>query len=244
MGYEPSQEVVRRRAELGHGRQSACRSMDTRSPARRVYRLVLWAGLGALLAGCVYDSGDRCSPGQTLLNDAFCLCGEGTVLIGATCVPCAENEVPGSGECVCATGFARPAEGAACEALTSTLGVACDTATSPCADATNDLCHATSDTAGYCTSACTSSTDCEGGYACDTAATPAYCRRPPVGAGQACTTDAECTDTEATLCESFMAHACVVVCAPAAPDCFPGTKCCDFTMFGAPAPFCLPDGAC
>ncbi|MEO8180956.1 MAG: hypothetical protein ABI895_19145 [Deltaproteobacteria bacterium] len=200
--------------------------------------------MAALIAGCVYDSDDRCSPDQTLLSEAFCLCPEDSVLIANDCVPCGENEVAGSGGCVCAAGFSRPAEGAACEVLPSTLGVACDTASTPCADATDRLCHAASGTAGYCTRACTSSADCEGGYACDTAATPAYCRRPPVRAGKACMTAADCAGTEAPVCESFMAHACVVVCAPATPDCFPGTKCCDFTMRGAPAPFCLPEGAC
>lgn len=244
MGDEALRDSLRRRAAVGQDRQGGRESGGYRGAARRTYRLVLFAGLGGLIAGCVYDSDDRCSPGQSLLNDAFCLCPEGSVLIGDDCVPCAENEVPGGSGCVCATGFSRPAEGAACEAPPMTLGVACDTANAPCTDATDDLCHATSGTAGYCTSDCTTSADCRGGYACDTAATPAYCRRPPVGAGQACMSDAECAGTEATMCETFMAHACVVICAPASPDCFPGLKCCDFTMLGAPAPFCLPDGAC
>jgi hypothetical protein len=219
----------------------------TGGPRRRRGRGVRLGALvftGALFLGCLYDADDRCSPGTALIDGIVCVCAEGSVLTDEGCVACGENEVAASGACVCASGFSRASEGAPCAAGPSTLGVACDTASAPCTDATYDVCHVTSGTAGYCTEGCASSADCEGGFACDVAATPPYCRRPPTGAGQTCATDADCAGTEATLCESRMSHQCVVVCDPAASECFPGMKCCDFTMFGAPAPFCLPDGSC
>lgn len=201
-----------------------------------------WCGLA--LSGCVYDADDRCGPGQTPLGKGLCVCLPGSVLTVAGCVACGENEVAAGAECVCAEGFSRAGEGAACEQRASGLGAACDAASSACPDPAYGLCFATDGSAGYCTEECTSSEDCEGGYACDTAAAPPFCRRPPVGAGQPCTSDAECTG-EATFCESFMLRQCVVSnCSPEADDCFSGTQCCDFTQFGAPVTFCLPTGAC
>ena len=232
--------------QRARGSSAPQRGRGSRSARRAragAVRLGAWALLGALSYGCLYDEDDRCSAGQWLFDGAVCVCGEGSVLTEAGCVPCGENEVPGVSACDCAPGFSRAAADAPCTAAPSTLGVACD-ATTPCADAAYGVCQAANGSAGYCTEACTTSDDCEGGYACDTAATPPYCRRPPSGAGRSCTDSTECADTEATLCESFMLHQCVVVCDPTAPDCFPGTQCCDFTMFGAPAPLCLPLGAC
>jgi hypothetical protein len=200
--------------------------------------------VGSLLLGCLYDADDRCSPGTVLVGETVCVCTEGSVLTDEGCVVCGENEVAGSGGCVCAAGFSRSSEGAPCQAAASALGLACDASSAPCTDPTYNVCHVTSGTSGYCTEGCASSGDCDGGFACDTTATPAYCRRPPTGAGQTCSADAECAGTEATMCETFMSHQCVVVCDVAAPDCFPGMTCCDFTMFGAPAPFCLPEGSC
>jgi hypothetical protein len=235
----------KRRSAAFARRGVAAGSMGPSGPRRlRWARGAALAFMGSLLLGCLYDADDRCSPGTVLFGETVCVCAEGSVLTDAGCVVCGENEVAGSGACVCAPGFSRGSEGASCEPAPSTLGVACDTASAPCADATYDVCHLTSDTDGYCTNGCTGSADCDGGFACDTLATPAYCRRPPTGAGMSCSADADCAGTEATLCESRMSHQCVVICDPAAADCFPGLKCCDFTMFGAPAPFCLPDGSC
>jgi len=243
MTNEASSNGAGRRAAIernGHGERL---TGSTHHRRRRVARLGALVLTGALFLGCLYDADDRCSPG-TVFDGVVCLCAEGSVLTDDGCVVCGENEVAGSGACVCASGFSRASEGAPCEEAPSTLGVACDTTSAPCADAAYDVCHVTTGSAGYCTEGCASSTDCEGGFACDVAATPPYCRRPPTGAGQTCAADVDCAGTEATLCESRMSNQCVVVCDPAAPDCFPGMKCCDFTMFGAPAPFCLPDGSC
>jgi hypothetical protein len=226
---------------LARGEGSKCAAGPER---RRWLRCVGLAFTATLLLGCLYDADDRCSPGTVLFGGTVCVCAEGSALTDEGCVVCGENEVAGAGGCVCAVGFSRSSEGAPCQAAASALGLTCDTLSAPCADTTYDVCHVTNGTGGYCTKSCADSGDCDGGFACDTAATPPYCRRPPAGAGMTCSGDADCAGTEATLCESRMSHQCVVVCDAAAQDCFPGLKCCDFTMYGAPAPFCLPDGSC
>ena len=250
MADETLWKRARRSAAMERPARGDGRVSSARERVRRALRLARCAVLGPLISGCLYDAEVPCSPGQVLVNDAVCVCAEGSALTDQGCVPCGQNEVAGANGCVCADGTSRAAEGAPCEAGPSALGVACDTQGAPCSDAAYNVCHVTSDsggsaTGGYCTEACTSSEDCEGGYACDVAATPTYCRRPPTGMGLACASNDDCAGNEASFCEGFMLHQCVVAnCSTAAQDCFPGTKCCDFTAFGAPAPFCLPDGAC
>jgi hypothetical protein len=245
MGNASSRRTVRPRTSDGHSGAAARHSTAFRSKRSAVHPIVLFAGLAAAIAACVYDSDDRCSPDQVLYDDGRCICVEGTVLTAQGCVPCGENEVAGGSECVCIEGFSRPTPDSPCQALPSALGVACDVSGAPCSDPSYALCFAASGSAGYCTSECTTSEECVGGYVCDVAAAPPYCRRPPTGVGRACATDADCADTEAAYCESFMLHQCVVRdCSPADQDCFPGTQCCDLSEFGVPAPLCLPNGAC
>jgi hypothetical protein len=244
-GNATSKTIVRRRTVDGNYGRPGRHSTGVRSNDRAGYPIVLFAGLAAIVAACVYDSDDRCSPGQVLFDDYRCTCAEGAVLTAQGCVPCGENEVPGGSGCVCAEGFSRPTDDTPCQALPSALGVACEVTGAPCSDPSYSLCFAASGTAGYCTSECTTSEECVGGYVCDVAAAPPYCRRPPTGFGRACETDADCADTEATYCDSFTLHQCVVRdCSPANQDCFPGTRCCDLSQFGVPAPLCLPNGAC
>jgi hypothetical protein len=210
---------------------------------RRLYRFALFAGFGALVAGCVYDSDDRCNAGMVLLGP-FCTCPEGSVLTGQECVPCGENEVAGGTACVCAEGFSRASEDSPCREGPAGLGAACG-AGATCPDPAYGLCFTPSGSAGYCTSECATSEDCDAGYACNTSATAPYCQRPPSGAGVACAAAADCDGKDASFCESFMLHECVVPgCSPEAQDCFPGMRCCDFRSFGAPTTFCLPAGAC
>ena len=143
---------------------------------------------------------------------------------------------------MCDAGFSRPAPGQPCVAAPSALGAPCDAAGATCSDATYGVCIGANGGAGYCTRECASGDPCEGGYACDTAATTPFCRRPPVGAGTPCERDADCAGTEATFCESFVLHQCVVQgCSAAAADCFAGSQCCEQL---APVPLCLPNGAC
>lgn len=197
--------------------------------------------------GCLYDPQDRCSAGEVLAPDGFrCVCGEGFAWTAAGCVACAEDEVPGPSGCACAEGLVRSSPEAACEAVPSALGRACNPSGATCAEAPYDYCHVTTGTAGYCTQrGCVSSGECEAGYACNSAATPSYCERPPRGMGQACASAADCAGTDATWCDTFMTHTCIVQgCSVAAQNCFGGGSCCDLSQFGVPQPLCLPPGAC
>ncbi|MET0790199.1 MAG: hypothetical protein ABW061_01645 [Polyangiaceae bacterium] len=212
---------------------------------------MLLAFLGLLgVTSCLYDSGSRCDPGQRFDSAAgLCVCDEAQNLIAGDlgCVSCGEHEVAGNDTCACAQGFARPSAGAACTDFPPALGTPCES-NKDCPDATYDTCHLTSDTSGYCSNACTDSSSCAGGYACDTAATPSYCKRPPTGQGQSCASDDDCAGTDATWCEIFNTHVCYVQgCSLTKNDCFPGKECCDLSTASAGLmknPICVDTGSC
>jgi len=129
------------------------------------------------------------------------------------------------------------------------MGRACDALSGPCTDPKYAICHVTSGSTAYCTSGCTTSADCQGGYACDATTGPAYwpsyCKRPPVGAGQACQSSADCAGTEATYCDLVVTHQCLVQgCKRTPDDCFSGTQCCDLSVFGVAQPVCVSTGTC
>lgn len=204
--------------------------------------------LAFAIVGCVYDSDQRCGEGQVLETEGSetCICAPGYATTPTGCVRCGQHETAGATGCVCEAGYSRASETAPCTATPAGLGTACDATSNPCMDATYNFCHATSGTAGYCTvQNCTSETGCSGGYVCDLAASPSYCRRPPVGAGTPCESDANCAGTEATYCDTSQSHSCVVQGCTLAPDnCFTGTECCDLSIYGITAPLCVPAGAC
>ena len=204
-----------------------------------------WCLTVLLLGGCVYDSSARCDEGQVLFDDLRCVCAEGSALGAHGCVPCGEHEVAGESGCVCADGYSRASAEATCELSVTARGNACS-AEMPCTDPVYNHCQAGAGGAGYCTSSgCTSSADCGGGYACDTAVSPSICRRPPLGADQSCTSSADCEGTEATFCDAVITHSCRVEgCSLAPDDCFEGTECCDLSGFGVPLPICVAQGGC
>lgn len=211
-------------------------------------RLRAWfgaAGLGLLaqaFTGCLYDADTRCGEGMGEFDEANnrCVCPEGSVYTEAGCVTCGEHEVASPSGCNCEEGYSRPSADAPCAETPSGLGADCDPAASTCA-APFDHCEAGSN-GGYCTSSCTTSDDCEGGYACNAAS---ICQRPPVGLGTPCETAEDCAGTEATYCDTFVAHSCQVQGCQLEPDnCFSGFECCDLTAFGVPEPLCIPQGAC
>lgn len=200
-------------------------------------------GYAATTTGCVLCAANE----EVGATGCVCKAGYGRASAAAPCAACGENEVVGAtGACGCAPGFTKSSAGAVCVAAAAAQGVACDTASKPCADATYSYCHAVAGTAGYCTTqGCTSDTACTGGYVCDLAGAPAYCRRPPVGAGVTCTTDADCAGTEATYCDTFVTMTCLVQGCTLTPDnCFAGTECCDLSAYGIAQPLCVAAGGC
>lgn len=194
------------------------------------------------IAGCVYDPDDRCSPGQVVVEHDRCACEPGLVAIDGVCQPCPENELEENGVCVCVEGYTRPAEGSECVSATPGLGVACEDA-ADCA--TEPFTHCQADAAGdYCTATgCAGSAECPGGYACETDASPPYCKRPPVGQSAPCASQDDCAGYEATFCVP-QGNVCLVQgCGADGVECFEGWICCDLTVFGFPM-VCVPEGEC
>jgi hypothetical protein len=213
------------------------------APARSKHRyaLVLFALFGSLPSACVYDSKDRCGPHQVMYQDLRCVCDMQSATTATGCEPCGAHEIPGATGCVCEAGYTKP-EGGVCEPAPMGLGTECVDSTQ-CTDAAYPHCEVGTDAKGYCTNNCASPADCTGGYACDAAAS--ICRRPPVGLGKSCTSDADCAGTEATYCDTFQSHSCLVQGCSLAPDnCFTGMECCDLSAFGVAQPLCIPQGAC
>lgn len=202
--------------------------------------------LGALMA-CTYDPNNRCDQNEQLYGDGIkCVCVKGAAMTATGCVMCGENQVPGDGGCACAPGYAPTADGGSCVAVPAGLGVACGGDGGSCADPTYNHCEGADAGAGYCTNTgCASSSDCANGYGCSTAESPSVCLRPPSGMGQSCMTNADCAGTQATYCDTFVSHQCLVQgCTVTPNDCFVGWQCCDLSGFGVPQPICVPMGAC
>lgn len=217
---------------------------------------VALAAIPAMTAGCLYTASERCGPGEVQDVTDVCVCAPGnvpvyrdiTVLspVSATelkpfssCTPCGNHQVVSGDKCACAPGFVQGATGC----MISNLGATC-AADADCAAGDQKYCSLP---AGYCTrSGCAINADCnaDADYACATTATPAYCQRPPLGQGAACTAaqgDPACT-SEAPLC---VLGGCV---APPGcqtdGDCTPKRKCCDFTHLGQPGVTLCLAGAC
>jgi hypothetical protein len=191
-----------------------------------------------VLSSCLYDSSDRCDPGQAYDSSAgLCVC-TGHSTPGMT--------ESGSQGCVCEEGYQRPSPEAECEAGPDALGRACE-ADQDCPVAPYDTCHLLEDGSGYCTNVGCAADECEGGYACDTVAEPTYCARPPSGAGKQCKDDADCAGTEATWCDIYSSHVCYVEgCAVDGNDC-PGKECCDLAAASAGLvrkTICVDPGTC
>jgi hypothetical protein len=194
----------------------------------------------ALLAPCcLYDPDERCDANQRLEGE-LCVCVEGSVLVDGVCQSCGPHETARGAECVCDPGYVRGPTG---ECATSALGEACAPGETPCAAGTFDTCI--DDPGGaYCSSTgCTAQEDCPEPYACDTDATPSFCRRPPLGLGEPCASSADCAGFEAAYCELIQSHTCQVADCASDDDCFVGWGCCDLTPFSLPT-MCVPDGSC
>jgi len=213
-----------------------------KQPPTHFGRRALWVVLGLLGAGCVYDDDDPCGPGQVRWEDSqLCVCAEGTAYTPEGCVPCGEHALATPNGCVCEMGYARTQPTDPCVEVPADIGTACST-DAECLSPTYPHCQQTT-IGGYCTALdCTGDADCSAGYACNLTAAPSYCQRPPVGAGQTCTTDADCAGTEALFCDSVFSGICLVRDCTVTPNsCFTGMECCSN---GPPVPICIPTGLC
>ena len=183
----------------------------------------------AAIGGCVYDANNLCGPHMTYDTalDA-CLCADNAIVDGLRCTPCAADQVVIAGACGCAAGSAENADGV-CERITG-LGDACASAS----DCTNPAyAYCAPGVAGpTCTSTCTDDTGCADAYTCATWEPQPYCREF-VGLGASCTSSADCAGTDATFCDTYQSHTCIVGgCSVDESACPRGTLCCDFSQYG------------
>jgi hypothetical protein len=205
------------------------------------------AALIAGLVGCLYDPDDVCSRNQKL-HEGVCVCVDGAILAEDRdgCTLCGADEVVSGDSCACSEGYARSDEGAPCEPLPAGLGADCTPGGVPCADDNFDYCRPLDEATGYCTSSgCETSEDCEAGHACADDGELTFCKRPPTGQGMTCDSAADCTGYEATYCESFQAHICLVSGCTVSPNsCHEGWACCDLSALGLNETLCVEQGAC
>jgi hypothetical protein len=193
--------------------------------------LLVVALIGPVAGACLYDPGQRCGPAMQYVAAAdACVCDRNAVPVAGGCQVCAADEIPSGGKCVCPPGETRTAQGAC--AKVAGLGDPCDTASTPCTDATYSFCATKgSGTAGTCTRACTASSDCDAAYTCATWDAHPHCRTFE-GLGDSCTSPADCTG-DAQFCDTFQTHTCIVAgCSLTTNDCPRGQTCCDFSSFG------------
>ena len=200
-----------------------------------------------LFGGCLYDPDERCGEHQVLEADA-CQCIETAVLIGNQCVPCEKDKVPGEAECVCDEGFVTSATG---ECLspngTEGQGEVC-TDDSDCVETGAATC-VTDAVGSYCTvTGCESYEDCLDGYACDLDGDESFCARAPTGLDETCGSTDDCSEFEASYCETALEKKCKVECKNDPGVCHGDWVCCDYTaLIGAAlclSPADLSDGAC
>jgi len=207
-----------------------------------------FASAGSLLAvACIYDPDHRCGPHQHLGDNSSCICDDGLIQQGQSCVPCGENETWQSGVCVCSDGYTRSSsDGGAC--VLGGPGSSCDPKANPstCAGSDFTVCRDPGEGAGYCTTTCAQDADCPHGFACDTTATPPTCKSAAVGEGDDCKSAADCTGKDATYCETVLVHKCLVSgCSIDNPiSCSEGWSCCDTRPLGLNMTLCVPEGQC
>jgi hypothetical protein len=185
---------------LAHGHALAC---------GRLIRLMTATVIA--IAGCVYDSDERCGD-ERVLDGGACVCRTGTVSIDGSCI----KQV----------------------AAPNGLGDACSTAME-CTSDEFSKCQIARDDTGYCTKTnCEIDRDCGGDYYCSKAASPTFCKRMPTGQGAPCTSDDDCKEFDASYC-AIVGGKCAVANCTADTDCAPGFKCQDYSAFGLPK-LCAP----
>ena len=195
------------------------------------------------LNSCII-AGDKCGPHQVELGDyhTLCACEPGWVVSADNrgCTKCGTNQEALNGVCVCKDGYVKGSDGS-CES--SDIGEAC-VDDSTCRDPYPHCVMVTEDSEGYCTLAdCTSNADCPSSWSCErTADNSHYCRKPPSGIGASCKTEADCSSFDATYCEGFMTHSCMLAgCASNLSLCPSEWSCCDYSaLLGSALSICMP----
>jgi hypothetical protein len=187
---------------------------------------------GVFASGCLYDADNRCGP--AMVYDAAltsCVCEANAVVSGLGCAPCGADEVVVGGVCACPTGYAKDASNT-CERVAG-LGDACGSNADCTSSQYGDCAPATAGTtAGTCTSACGSDGDCGAAYTCTVWEAQAYCRQWS-GLGESCATSSDCASYDASYCDAYQTHTCIVQgCSLSSDDCPRGTTCCDFSSYG------------
>lgn len=203
-------------------------------------------GVAQLFGGCLYDADARCRENQELSSsDHTCVCVDGAVQIGNSCVMCAENEVPGDGECVCDEGYERNGAGVCVSALAG-FGEAC-TDDSDCPEVGAERCVDT-DNGSICTVDCETAADCPSPAGCEIDAAEPFCVPGPSGFDVPCTSTDECAEFDASYCETMLENKCKVTCKDDPGVCHGDFACCDYSsLIGAAlciSPRDLEEGAC
>ena len=211
--------------------------------------LLSFVGAGGA-SGCLYDSSNRCDPGQSYdPGSGLCICaaGSNTITGDHGCTPCGDHEVAANDACTCDVGYQRSGGSGPCVIVPTGLGDPC-TADADCTvNALFATCQMTAN-GGYCTNInCASDDDCTGGYACNSGSDPAFCQRPPTGQDMPCTAQSDCAGKEASYCLTIQAQACFVECTVGGNECFSGRECCDLDKLSShliPKQLCVPTGTC
>jgi hypothetical protein len=188
---------------------------------------LLWLAAAATTSSCIYDPKDRCSPGEKVNENGYCVCKDGYVpkyadvavvtstpageVVRVSCVPCGEHEVAKGETCICDAGYARASDKSPCELAMApdvNYGDSCSgdaDCTGPGATCIQDDVIGTSKTqrAGYCsTRDCKSAADCPADkkFGCHAGAKGKFCRKPPAGEGDACDMTASRSDNTNPAC--------------------------------------------
>lgn len=206
-------------------------SVERTSMNHRTRALV--ASIAAYFGGACIDDSERCGSNMVFDEKRYaCFCDDHSVSLDGSCKACAADEVVVGGVCGCPPGEVKN-EANLCAAVAG-LGDPCS-ADQPCSDATYNVCAPATagSSAGTCTSSCTSDADCSPSYTCAVWESAPYCRQFS-GLGAGCASDADCAGFDATVCDTYLSHTCIVAgCSVNANDCPRGLTCCDLSAFGA-----------
>ena len=226
-----------------------------------------------LMAGCLVDSNDRCSPGEEVNGDDYCVCKANhiprardvMVLSGTTaepldrdgCVACGEHQVAAGDTCACEMGYAFNAKGKCVKPTVAKVnfGETCasdDDCTGPGASCIDDDELGMMTRTPYCsTRDCADPSECPSDkmYGCFSGAAGTFCRKPPSGEGDTCDmadgaeSNPACQN-ESTACV-FGRCTAPIVCG-SNEDCTPGLICCDLTVLAGrdDALICTTSAAC